>query len=171
MLLPFSKDCTEDLAAISGTRGIIFGNFDLLLRRGPIPGCLLLPLKGMNRGPGCLLLLAQGLHRGLGCLLWPVYELHGGLGCLLLPVNKLHEGNGGRHELQFGGAGPPLPEHGGGGLYFNKMVVLALPCRDVEEELYCNKMVVLALPCRDMEEELYCNKMVVLFYPSMDREE
>ncbi len=32
-------------------------------------------------------------------------------------------------------------------------------------------MVVLALPCRDMEEELYYNKMMVLFYPSMDREE
>ncbi len=29
------------------------------------------------------------------------------------------------------------------------MVVLALPCRDMEQELYCNKMVV--LPCRDVE--------------------
>ncbi len=36
-------------------------------------------------------------------------------------------------------------------LYCNKMVVLALPSRDVEEELYCNKMVVLVLPCRDVE--------------------
>ncbi len=31
--------------------------------------------------------------------------------------------------------------------YMNyNMVVLALPCRDMEEELYCNKMVVLVLP-------------------------
>ena len=29
------------------------------------------------------------------------------------------------------------------------LVVLALPCRDMEQELYCNKMVV--LPCRDVE--------------------
>ena len=55
-------------------------------------------------------------------------------------------------------------------LYCNKMVVLVLPCRDVEEVLYCNKMVVLVLLCRDVEEELYCNKMVVLFYPSMDKD-
>ena len=57
----------------------------------------------------------------------------------------------------------------------------------MEEELYCNRMVVLALPCRDVEEELYCNKMIgldllrrdvkggallqQLFYPTMDREE
>ncbi len=55
-------------------------------------------------------------------------------------------------------------------LYCNKMVVLALPCRDVEEELYCNKMVVLVLPCRDVEE-VYFNQIMVLFYPNMDREE
>ena len=54
--------------------------------------------------------------------------------------------------------------------YCNKMVVLALPCRDVGEEPYCNKMVVLALPCRDMEEEPYCNKMVVLVLPCRDVE-
>ncbi len=36
-------------------------------------------------------------------------------------------------------------------LYCNRMVVLALPCRDVEEELFCNKMVVVVLPCRDVE--------------------
>ncbi len=50
------------------------------------------------------------------------------------------------------------------------LVVLVLPCRDMEKELYCNKMVVLALPCRDMEEELYCNKMVVLVLPCIDVE-
>ena len=48
------------------------------------------------------------------------------------------------------------------------LVVLVLPCRDVEERLYCNKMVVLVLPCRDVEEELYCNKMVVLVLPCRD---
>ncbi len=32
-------------------------------------------------------------------------------------------------------------------------------------------LVVLVLPCRDVEEKLYCNKMIVLFYFSMDREE
>ncbi len=32
-------------------------------------------------------------------------------------------------------------------------------------------LVVLVLPCRNVEEELYCNKMMVLFNPSMDREE
>ncbi len=53
-------------------------------------------------------------------------------------------------------------------LYCNKMVVLDLPCRDVEEELYCNKMVVLVLPCRDMEEELYFNKIMVLVLPCRD---
>ena len=31
------------------------------------------------------------------------------------------------------------------------LVVLVLPCRNMEEELYCNKMVVLVLPCRDVE--------------------
>ncbi len=31
------------------------------------------------------------------------------------------------------------------------LVVLLLPCRDMEEEPYCNKMVVLVLPCRDVE--------------------
>ena len=54
-----------------------------------------------------------------------------------------------------------------GNMYYN-LVVLALPCKNIKEELYCNKMVVLALPCRDLEEELYCNKMVVMFYSSMD---
>ena len=49
------------------------------------------------------------------------------------------------------------------------LVVLVLLCRDMEE-LYCNKMVVLALPCRDVEEELYCNKMVVLVLPCRDVE-
>ncbi len=69
------------------------------------------------------------------------------------------------------------------------LVVLVLPCRDMEE-LYCNKMGVLALPCSDgkrsstatrwwcwsspagtWKEELNYNKMVVLFYSSMDKEE
>ena len=51
------------------------------------------------------------------------------------------------------------------------LVVLALPCRDMEE-LYCNEMVVLVLPCRDVEGgALLYNKMMVLFYPSMDRED
>ena len=31
------------------------------------------------------------------------------------------------------------------------LVVLVLPCRNMEEELYCNKMVVLVLPCRNVE--------------------
>ena len=31
------------------------------------------------------------------------------------------------------------------------LVVLVLPCRNMEEELSFNKMVVLALPCRNME--------------------
>ncbi len=31
------------------------------------------------------------------------------------------------------------------------LVVLVLPCRNMEEELYCNKTVVLVLPCRDEE--------------------
>ena len=31
------------------------------------------------------------------------------------------------------------------------LVVLVLPCRNMEEELYCNRMVVLVLPCRDVE--------------------
>ena len=50
------------------------------------------------------------------------------------------------------------------------LVVLVLPCRDMEDELYCNKMVVRALPCRDVQEELYCNKMVVLVLPCRDVE-
>ena len=36
-------------------------------------------------------------------------------------------------------------------LCYNKMVMLALPCNDVEEELYCNKPVVLVVPCSDVE--------------------
>ncbi len=32
-----------------------------------------------------------------------------------------------------------------------KLVMLVPLCRNMEEELYCNKMVVLVLPCRDVE--------------------
>ena len=34
---------------------------------------------------------------------------------------------------------------------YNLVLVLVLPYRNMEEELYCNKMVVLALPCREVE--------------------
>ncbi len=34
------------------------------------------------------------------------------------------------------------------------LVVLVLPCRNMEEKLYCNKMVVLVLPCRNMKGAL-----------------
>ncbi len=48
------------------------------------------------------------------------------------------------------------------------LVVLALPCRDVEEELYCNKMIGLDLPHRDVKGGALLQQ---LFYPTMDREE
>ncbi len=95
----------------------LHGGLDHLLMPGHglrgVPGWLLLPAKGLHGGPCCLLLLAQGLHGGLGCLIRPVYEFCGGLGCLLLPA-ELQEGHGSWHELQFGGAGPPLQGHGEG---------------------------------------------------------
>ncbi len=98
---------------------------DLTTRYCLAKDCLLLPAKGLHGGPGCLLLLAQGVGSGIynleiltgRCSEDPYYF------CLSTSYMKDMVAN----------------------MNYN-LVVLALPCRDMGEELYCNKMVVLVPP-------------------------
>ncbi len=115
-----AKDCAEDLAAWR----------------------LLLPANGLLGGPCCRLLLAQGLNTRLGCLLLPVYELRRGLGCLLLPVNELHEGHGGLRTTIWWCWFPPA------GTWRRSSTATRWWCSPPGT---CKKLVVLVLPCRDVE--------------------
>ena len=112
--------------------------------------------------------------RGLDCLLLPGQELRGGPGCLILPAKGLHGGPGYPLLLLAKDCTEDLAVCFSLCMNFAEdldayfclptryrkdmvadmnysLVVLVLPCRNMEEELFCNKMVVLVLPCRDVE--------------------